>query len=129
MNNLIKDSNVTLKIDSVGQMVVLSKGQNTILKLIRYCVSTNKPITWDLLVGAYYKYMHQTAEDYRYVCIDGNKQRKLYEFDIMECYKNKDDRWKYKIRGRIKGWFTSTIGVLVIKNQIIIIPTLEIEND
>jgi hypothetical protein len=108
-------------------MVKLTKPQKSALNLIQKCVTECIPLSWDLLVLTYYQNVAQTAEDYKYVSLNGESNREWYRYDLLESYKNQDHHWKYHVRTRIKGWFTSTIGVLVLKNKIFIVPVIEIE--
>lgn len=118
-----------LQINSIGQFVTLTKGQKGLLALVRSCVEQNLVFSWDELVLCYYNNVRKEVEDWRWVSLDvKDREREYYLYDIMESYKAQDWHWKYKIRGAIKGWFVSTLGVLVIKNQLLVLPTISIEN-
>lgn len=116
-----------LQISTVGQMVKLTKGQSALLKAIRACVQDGRPINWDLIVNLFYHNVSKVGRDWHYVGSYPYGSKEWFIFDIMEEYKAQSSKWQYNIRGRVKQWFVSTIGVLVIKNQLIVIPTIEME--
>lgn len=127
-----RDRDITksaLQISSLGQLVKLSKGQAGLLRLMRLCVKEQRTFSWDELVVCYYQNVREEGEDWKWLNADkDNRERQWYSYDIMQSYKANDYHWKYKLRGAIKSWFVSTIGILVIKNQLIVIPTIDIEN-
>lgn len=107
--------------------VKLSKGQSGLLKLIRACVQNNSPLSYDALIQVYYDNVCKIAHDYRYIGEWNDRKQEWFEFDIMECYKAQGSKWMYKVKPRIRQWFTTTLGALVIKNQLIVIPTIELD--
>jgi hypothetical protein len=118
-----------LHINTIGQFVKLTKGQKGLLSLMRTCVKEQRTFSWEELVHCYYDNVRQEYEDWKWVNHDkDNRERRWYTYDIMESYKANDYHWTYKVRANIKSWFVSTLGILVIKNQLIVIPTIDIEN-
>jgi hypothetical protein len=115
MNELQKDiSRQALQIHTVGA-VRLTKGQSALLTAIRCCVQENKPVSYESIVDCYYNNVSKTAWIY--------KSRR----DVMESFKEDNSSWRCFIRARVRQWFVSTIGILVIKNQLFIIPTIEMD--
>lgn len=96
---------------------------------MRSCVKEQRTFSWDELVECYYNNVRKELNDWKWISMEvGNRERQYYLFDVMESYKAQDYHWTYRVRALIKGWFITTLGVLVIKNQLIVIPTIEIEN-
>ena len=129
MNYLQKDITTQALQINTGLKVKLTKGQSALLKAIRECVSENKPLAWETIIHCFYNNVSKEGRDYNAVwTLDGTSYRKeWYRYDIMEAYKNSDSKWQYNIKPRIRQWFVSTIGILVIKNQLIVIPTIEMD--
>lgn len=140
MDAVAKDiSKIGLQI-STNQKIKLTKGQSALLKAIRECVTSEKPLDWSIIIDSYGigvrktypKKEYKTMEDI--ISIDGTRywQSGYYEqtgdfYTIKEEYLNDTNTWRYTLRGLIRSWFLATIGILVIKNQLIVIPTIEIE--
>ena len=120
MNQLVKDiSKEALQISSLDTRPKLTKGQSGLLKILRSCVLQNSPISWDLICKCYYDNVRSTHTNYY--------MGQYTNLDILEQYRKQTLTWQYWIRPKIRQWFVSTIGILVIKNQLIIIPTIEID--
>lgn len=109
-------TSISLQVQTIGQFVKLSKGQAALLKAMRNCVKENKSISWDLLVNIFYDNVSKIQNHY---------YQPTYQ-DIKECYAAQNSTWQYSVRPRIRQWFVSTIGILVIKNQLVVIPTIDI---
>lgn len=126
-NAITKDiTEVGLQISTIGQFIKLTKGQAALLKAMRDCVKEGKAISWDILVDIFYNNVSKISSDYRWVGGFMNGHKEYFDHDIMECYKSNNSQWLYSIRPRVRQWFVSTIGILVIKNQLIVIPTIDI---
>lgn len=129
MNELQKDiTHQALQINT-GVRVKLTKGQSALLKAIRMCVSENKPLAWETIIHCFYDNVSQEGRDWN---ANWNIERTgynkdWYRYDIMDAYKANNSHWQYHVKPRIRQWFVSTIGILVIKNQLIIIPTIEMD--
>lgn len=127
MNELQKDiSGQALQIQTISK-IRLTKGQSALLNAIRQCVQTNKSISWDIIVDCYYNNVSKIRKDYRYIGDWNNRQREYFTYDIYDQYKDQNSNWQYVLKPRIRQWFVSSIGILVIKNQLIIIPTIEMD--
>lgn len=120
-----------LQIQTVGQMVKLTKGQNGLLKLMRACVENNRSISWDSIVLCYYNNVSKTLTEKRYLggwFEPGGAKYEYIVHDVLDIYKEQKHLWLYTLRARIRQWFVSSIGILVVKNQLIVIPTIEIDD-
>lgn len=132
MNGVVKNISA-LSIVTTGQLPKLTKGQFALLKVIRECVYKTTPLSFDLIVEVYYYNVrksfslgegwHRTNPD------DWNSGRytEYVKYDILECWKKQDKLYYFK--NSIRTWFVSNIGILVIKNQLVIIPTIDLGND
>lgn len=128
MNELQKDiSNQALQINAIGR-VKLTNGQSGLLKAIRNCVQNKTSLNWDIIVDVYYENVSKNQRSWKFAN-DSPKDytREWFLSDIKECYIRQDSKWQYTIKPKIRQWFVSTIGILVIKNQLIIIPTIEMD--
>jgi hypothetical protein len=125
---LVKDiSNIALRIQTFGQFVKLTKGQSALIREMRDCVKNKKSISWDILVDLFYNNVSTTQSGYKYVGIYPNNHREDFYYDIKEEYALQSFTWQYYIRSRVRQWFVSSIGILVLKNQLVVIPTIEID--
>lgn len=122
-------SNTGVQLRTFGQMVKLSKGQSGLLRVMRECVEKNKSLNWDIIVMTYYKNVRSYQSDTRWVGEHPNRKQEWFQYDIWEAYKDQGAKWRYTLRSRIKQWFVSSIGILVIKNQLVVIPTIEVGED
>lgn len=118
-----------LQIQTVGQFVKLTKGQSALLKAIRRCVENQKSITWDVLVDIFYDNVSKEGRDWqaKWALDLSGYSKKWTVYDIKTEYAKGSSVWQYHIKPRIRQWFVSTIGILVVKNQLIVIPTIEME--
>jgi len=129
MNELQKDiTKQALQINSVLR-VKLTKGQSALLKAIRMCVAENKPLSFEIIFNCFYENVSKEGRDWKANWnIDRTGYNKeWYRYDIMDAYKEGNSLWQYHVKPRVRQWFVSTIGILVVKNQLVIIPTIEID--
>jgi hypothetical protein len=125
---------------AANQKIKLTKGQSALLKSIRQCVTSEKPLDWGIIIDSYGIGVRKTYPKKEYkrqediILLDGSRhwQSGYYEetgdfYNIKDEYLNDTNVWRYTLRGLVRSWFLATIGILVIKNQLIVIPTIEIE--
>lgn len=119
-----------LQIVGNNQLVKISKSQFAILNLINKCVEDKAPLTMDMIVKTYtsavksiYSKPVSAWQGDRYTYSHSEK------YDIYACYKRDDYMWRYTLRPNIKTWFTNNLGILIIKNKLIVIPIIEIGYD
>lgn len=117
-----------LTLATVSPAVKLTRGQTALLKEMRASVESGKPIGWETIVNVFYNNVRKTVGDSKYVgsYAEGTGRYEYFRVDIIEAFKEQTSRWQYTIRPRIRQWFVSTIGILVLKNQLIVIPTIEL---
>lgn len=130
MNSVTRQIN-GLQIQTVGQFVKLTKGQVGLLILMRDCVKNSTSISWDSIVTCYYNNVSKKMTERQYLgdYMEGRPRYEYREYDVLDVHKEQGARWLYTVRPRIRQWFVSTIGILVIKNQLIVIPTIDINDD
>lgn len=109
----------SLQIQTFGQLVKLTYAQRTLLETITTLVVKNQSLTWDIIVKTYCKGVRSEYQVW--------ENRDWVTYNIQYEYRKQSVKWTYTIRGLIKGWLLNTIGTLVIKNQLAIIPLIEIE--
>lgn len=103
-----------------GQLVPLSKGQNALLKLINECVLNKRILTMQHIVDLY---CQQVRCNYYHPWETGNK-----EYMVKVEFKKQTHIWTYRLRGLVKAWFINTMGNLVLKGKLIVLPVIEIED-
>ncbi len=116
---------------SVREMTrpTLTPGQKGLLKTIVSCVESSKPMDWDVVVLMYSTYVRKTYHDkyrYEYTRQNPGKEWKC-DFDILEEYQNNTATWIYSIKAAVRNWFLLNLGILVMKNQLIVTPVISIE--
>lgn len=118
-----------LQVQSFSPRVRLTKGQSALLKSIRKCVEGGTSISWDIIVDIFYNNVNKVARDSRYIgsYLDGTGRYEYFNVDIKKAYEAQNSKWQYCIKPRVRQWFVSSIGILVVKNQLIVIPTIEID--
>lgn len=132
MNGVVKNISA-LAIQTTGQVPSLSKGQKALLQIIRDCVEEKRLLTFDLIVNVYYENVRKkfSIGEGWYYAVPGDHRTGRYsvyqEYDILECWKKQDKLWYF--RALIRQWFVSNIGILVIKNQLVIVPTIDLGNE
>lgn len=129
MNGLVRKIS-GLSIITTSELPRLNKGQKALLTLIRKCVEEKKSLSFELIVKCYYDNVRKKFQRGTDWCrIDPDDWRsarytKYEEHDILECFKDGSLYWYW--RPHIKSWFKSTIGCLVVKNQLVIVPTIDL---
>jgi hypothetical protein len=125
MNGIVKNISA-LSIHTTGQIPKFTRGQSALLKLIRECIERKQPLTFDLIVLTYYNNIRKQFSKRHYIGSDeyGHSRYSYSDHDILESWREQKDLWYFK--ALIRQWFISTIGILVIKNQLVIIPTIDL---
>lgn len=118
-----------LQVITTGQLPKMSDGQIGLLRIIRKCVEDKKPLAFELIVRCYY----DNVRKFYYRSYGWDFEKKDYtgyhKLDIWEMFTGKETRsnFGYSVKPSIRQWFVSTIGILVVKNQLVVIPTIEID--
>lgn len=121
LEKLAADPNLHLQ--TYTRIVKLTPGQKSLLNTIKDCVANKKILDWDLIVTSYLEGRNKPYYVARWRGM--NKGYEYEETDIMQEYKKLSVTWTYTIKPMIRSWFLSTIGALVVKNQLIIIPVID----
>lgn len=108
-----------LQILTQNQLVPISQGQNGLLKLITDCVIDKKVLTMNEIVDCYCKYVRC---NYYHPW-----EAKPVEYMVKTEFKNHSHVWTYRLRGLVKAWFINTMGNLVLKGKLIVLPIIEVE--
>lgn len=108
-----------LQILTQNQLVPISKGQNALLNLITDCVTNKTVLTMAEIVDCYCR------------CVRKNYYHpwdaKPIEYMVRDEFKKQSHVWTYRLRGLIKAWFINTMGNLVLKGKLIVLPIIEVE--
>lgn len=112
-----------LQILTQNQLVILTKPQQGLLNLINEAVLSKKTLSMDDIVLCYYNNVRKSYE-HPWPHVDFDKEK---VYDVMKEYKKQSFTWTYRLRSLVKGWFINTIGTLVLKGKLIVLPIIEIE--
>lgn len=129
MSNVAKKVN-GLAIQTTAQIPKFTKGQAGLLSVIKQCVETNTPLLYDMVVRCYcdnvrstykvgHNYMRQENGRYEYARYETR--------NIWNAYQQGVDGYYY--RNNIRAWLISTIGILVLKNQLVAIPVINLPDE
>lgn len=123
-----------LQIVTQGQIERFTDGQVGLLALINDCVVKNKVCNFDDVVRVYCKTVCGTyhKEVYELEKLPGatfysKKWLPSKKIDVYNEYKANSYEWTYRLRSRVKQWFISTIGILVLKGKLIVLPIIEVD--
>ncbi len=109
-----------LQLITQNQLVTLSKPQNGLLSLIIDAINNKNAITMHDIVDCYCKYIRCNYYD------PWDAESK--EYMIKEEFKKHSHVWTYRLRSLIKSWFVNTIGTLVLKGKLMVLPIIKIED-
>lgn len=131
MNGVVRNISA-LSIETTRQIVTLTKGQRALLKIIRDCVENKKHLSFDLIVEAYYHNVRKVFYiGHGWHCPNGDYRSGRYaeysKHDILECWNKQEKVWYFK--SAVRQWFVSNIGILVVKNQLVVIPTIDLGSE
>jgi hypothetical protein len=115
----------TLSIKTYSGLTKLTVGQKVLLKVITEKVIERKSLTWDDIVDCYCKGVKSEYANWEY-CYTKQEYIWVY-YKVKKAYKDNHWIWTYNLRAKVKQWFLSTIGILVVKNQLAVIPLMEVE--
>lgn len=105
--------------------ITLTKSEKSLFEIIRDCVESKTPLTWEAVVSLYSKVIREKYQNHFW---DYDEKQYVYEIlDVIDEYKKDSQVWKYKIKGLIRTWFLTNIGRLVIKNKLVVIPVIELD--
>jgi len=122
----------TLQLHTTATLPKLNNGQKGLLKLINECVSINKPCDFEDVVKCYCKFVRKTyyRERRKFITLQDGRYQSVHdkydEFDVYSSFKSQNFIWTYHLRALIKQWFIGTIGNLVLKGQLLILPIIQI---
>jgi hypothetical protein len=126
MNGIVKNISA-LSIQTTGQVPTLTKGQKELLRIVRDCVQNKNPLTFDLILRAYYDTVRKVVYEgtnWHYPNGGYGRYAEYIKHDILELWA--EGKMTYKYKPQIRQWFVANIGILVLKNQLVIIPTIDL---
>ena len=129
MSTVISLNGKEISLTKINLNSRLTKGQDTILNALHFCLKENKPLNWDLMVEIYSKannYPKEVSENAFDRTTREWKCRMVHK-DIIKIYKENGDDWIYAFKPRIRQWFATNIGSMVLKGSILALPIIEIE--
>lgn len=106
-------------------IVRLSYSQQALLKLINLHITEKTVLTFDDLVHCYANSVNSEIY-YDHHEYDTGKQVITKYHDVIQCYKSQNYVWRQKVKGLVKSWFVSALGILVIKGKLIVLPVMDI---
>jgi hypothetical protein len=118
-----------LSIQTTSQLISLTKAQKALLKTVTDCIKNKESLTMDKIVDVYYHNVRKIhLQEYGW-SLEKRKYMHMQELDVMEEYKKNTGNWTYGIRSKVRQWFISNLGILVVKNQLIVVPVINIETE
>jgi hypothetical protein len=129
MSDIITVNGKEISLIKVNVNSRLTKGQETLLNAMYVCLKDNKPLNWDLMVEIYSKVNNYPKEVEERVF---NRQMREMEWkmvhkDIVKIYKENGDDWIYGFKPKIRQWFATNIGSMVLKGSLLALPVIEID--
>lgn len=112
---------------STGKRPLMSKSQHALLKQLFDCIKSEQPLTIEHLV---YIYAENVSREIEFSRNWGRHYEGVItgiKYGVIECYLNDNIAWQRKIKGLVKSWFVSAIGLLVIKGYLKVVPTIDID--
>lgn len=109
-----------LQLLTQNQLVPINKAQQGLLNLIIDAVDAKKVITMNDIVNCYC--VHVRSNYYH------PWDAKNIEYKVKDEFKKQSYVWTYRLRALVKQWFVGTIGTLVLKGKLIVLPIIEIED-
>lgn len=101
--------------------------QVNLLKVINSTIENKASVDWGIMVKWYTRSVHQYHSTYGWHEKEGKKILGMYQVDIDHEYEINSWIWTYEIKNKVKSLFIQSIGSLVIKNKLLVIPIIEIE--
>jgi predicted methyltransferase len=114
----------SLKLNTSNQFRELTIAQKGLYELLCKKLKSGESLTLEEVVICYSENMKDVMI-YEKWCAEGKTE--LIEINVIKSFQEKNWYWTYHVRLRIMQWLITTIGVLVIKGALKIIPNLEIE--
>lgn len=134
MNGVVRNLKA-LSIETTSQIPSLTKGQKALLFLIRSRVEGGKALDFESILMVYYNNVRKTFSrgiGWTYTrnedgspTYGSGRYAEYIQFDILECWKKQE--YLFEFKPQVRQWFVSNIGILVIKNQLVIVPTIDLE--
>jgi len=124
MSNIITLNGKAISLMSVGINNQLNVKQQALLKVLHKCLKSNIPLNWNSMVKFYIK-----SVDSEYSTYDWNRKTQQYEvisYSVAKVYKSQDDTWTYGLKPRIRQWFATNMGSMILKGSILALPVIEI---
>lgn len=112
---------------ATGKRPLMSKSQHALLKQLFDCIKSEQPLTIEHLVYIYAENVCCEIEINAWWGRNIEGVKCGVKHGVIECYLNDNLAWQRKIKGLVKSWFVSAIGLLVIKGYLKVVPTIDID--
>lgn len=112
---------------STGKRPLMSKSQHELLKTMFDCIKNQKELTLEHLVYIYAKNVTCEIKLSAYWGRNIHGVQCEVKHNVIECYLKDNLAWQRKIKGMVKSWFVSAIGLLVIKGYLKVLPNIDID--
>jgi hypothetical protein len=124
MSNLITLNGNEISLIRIGINNNLNKKQQAILEMMHKCITDKTSFNWDAMVNLYSK-LHPDTNVTKY----NHSTRTYYniKINIQEEYQANSDFWTHREKRKIRGWFATNIGSMVLKGSILALPIIELD--
>lgn len=112
---------------NTGKRPLMSKSQYALLKILFDCVTKQDELTLEHLVYIYAENVTRKIELSPYWGRNIEGVKCVVKYSVIECYLEDNIAWQRKIKGLVKSWFVSAIGLLVIKGYLKVLPNIDID--
>jgi hypothetical protein len=129
MSNIVTLNGQEIQLMKVGINNQLNGKQKKLLSTLHDCLKQNTPLNWEIMVKLYCEvnnYPKDERDNY-YNREIGKWQYRIVLSDPLKNFKNKDDKWTYHFKPKIRQWFANNIGSMVLKGSILALPVIEID--
>ncbi len=119
MTNEIVLNGKAIALMSVGINNQLNTKQQALLKLLHECLKKNEPLNWDLMIDFYIKNVDNYHSHYVWNGFNDYTVTKI----LIDKNKINDT---YGLKPRIRNWFATNMGSMILKGSILALPVIEI---
>lgn len=129
MGNIVTLNGKEISLISIGKTNNLTDKQQMILDALYDCMQKNVAMNWDVMVGVY-KNANGYPKEVEERFYDRNLSKWSWRMVIKDpsiSYKNKDDNWIYWFKPKIRQWFATNMGSMILKGAILALPVIEID--
>jgi len=123
MENVLTLNGKAISLIRINTNSNLNGKQKALLKLLHKCLKDNTPLDWKLMVNFYVKNVDNISGR------DWNSLLQKYTngTPILPHFEKLDSNWIYYIKPKIRQWFATNMGSMILKGAILALPVIELK--